>query len=474
MKITLYSIFTIALLLAIGCSTPKQHNNSINGVWKSIGYGKILEISDKKYRLFDITSISCTPFKKGNLSDFLPKYSVKNDTLTYQFGFEKYQYQRIDKLPQVCSLTSNKSKDPVYNFDVFATTFKENYEYFKLNNIDYEAFYKKHRSRINKNTSNAELYLVFEEMLSELHDNHGSIEPDEKVYEEPEKLQSSKEEIEEEQNNLKEYGDFGIANIVATNHLQKNLTKKSWLVSWGKFNDTIGYIQVKAMFLHADIQISDSLKKEKGIVDAYVETLNKLNEEEKVNAEISGIAKDLDIAFTDLSNTKSLILDIRFNGGGDDHVSLEILRRFNPKKIKVATKKAKNGNGYSSKVPIYLDASTNPYTKPVYILSSQQSASATDFLLLASLELKNIKRIGSRSNGAVSDALPKKLPNGWDFTLSNESYIDNKGKNYENIGISPNIELNYPLDRQTFFRSVADNLQKDKNDILKAIEELSK
>ena len=81
-------------------------------------------------------------------------------------------------------------------------------------------------------------------------------------------------------------------------------------------------------------------------------------------------------------------------------------------------------------------------------------------------------RIGSATQGALSTALEKKLPNGWSFSISNEIYMDNSGKSYENIGIPVQHELNYPRDRQTFFRQVASDLEGDKTEILAAIQKL--
>jgi len=68
--------------------------------------------------------------------------------------------------------------------------------------------------------------------------------------------------------------------------------------------------------------------------------------------------------------------------------------------------------------------------------------------------------------------LEKRLPNGWYFSLSNEVYLDNQGVCYESIGIPVDYELNYPNDRQTFFRSVAEDLEEDKRNVLKAIEDI--
>jgi C-terminal processing protease CtpA/Prc len=200
-----------------------------------------------------------------------------------------------------------------------------------------------------------------------------------------------------------------------------------------------------------------------------MEAFDRLNYEQQISEEIAGVSKLMDVIMQDLEETRHIIIDVRFNGGGQDAVALEILRRFNTDRRQIALKKVRHNNNYTIKTPIYLEAAKNPYTNPVYLLTSQQSASATDMLALSSMEFNNLKRIGSHTNGAISDALQKTLPNGWHYSLSNEVYTDNNDICYENIGVPVNYELNYPSNRQQFFRSVANDLEKDKENILNAI-----
>lgn len=236
--------------------------------------------------------------------------------------------------------------------------------------------------------------------------------------------------------------------------------------------NNIGYIQIKSMFLYADLSLNDSLIKENGFVPTYMDAFNELNFEQQIEKEVAGIRNFMDTVMKDLKETKFIIIDVRFNGGGQDVVALEVLRHFNTDRKQIASKKARHNDGFTKRTPIYLETSDNPYTKPVYLLTSQQSASATDMMALSSLELTQFKRIGSHTNGAISDALQKKLPNGWLFSLSNEIYTDKNDNYYENIGIPVDYELNYPQERQTFFRSVAEDLEKDKQSVLNAIRRL--
>ena len=73
-------------------------------------------------------------------------------------------------------------------------------------------------------------------------------------------------------------------------------------------------------------------------------------------------------------------------------------------------------------------------------------------MVLSSLTLDNVNRIGSHTEGVFSDVLDKALPNGWEFGLSNEVYLDANGVNYESIGIPPNIKLDYVKKLPTIFK----------------------
>ncbi len=123
-------------------------------------------------------------------------------------------------------------------------------------------------------------------------------------------------------------------------------------------------------------------------------------------------------------------------------------------------------------MPLFIEGTKNAYTKPVYVLTSQQTRSAAEAFSIATMPMHNVKRIGSPTSGGMSTALGKVLPNGWVFSISNEIYMDNQGTDYENVGIPVDFEKPYPKDRQTFFRSIVNDLETDKHNILHAIENL--
>ena len=175
----------------------------------------------------------------------------------------------------------------------------------------------------------------------------------------------------------------------------------------------------------------------------------------------------------DLSQMDAIVIDVRFNGGGQDAVSFEILSKFLSGSQQVAAQKLRYKDGFTPPLPLYIQGAENAYTGPVFVLTSPQTGSAAEAFAIATLAMPHVQRIGSATTGAMSTALEKRLPNGWAFSISNEVYMDTKGNPYENIGIFPDYDLEYARDRQTFFRAVEADLDADKKRILNAIKALS-
>ncbi|WP_442267603.1 S41 family peptidase [Tenacibaculum sp. ZS6-P6] len=468
-------IIVIILVTIFSCNKkPNQENFSVNGTWKSIGSGWVLQIIDStNYSFFDVTNISCLPSRKGSFRELQKSLTLKNDTLELKKGVITYKFTKSNQIELCKTQTDLKNKNPIYNFEVFAETVKEHYAFLELNNINWHNIYNQQKKKLTKRSTDVELYNVINETLEILNDNHAFLEATDEVYK---LLESKSEQIEEtESKQLPEYGDFQVAQMVAEHHLIQEMTKDSWLIQWGKMTDNIGFIQVKAMWLFADLNIPKQLINDIGYVDAYVRTFHKMYEGNYIEKEIAGISKQLDKIMKDLSEMESIVIDVRFNGGGQDAVSFEILSRFISKeKLQIATQQLRNGNELTNVLPLYIKGTKNAYNKPVYILTSQQTGSAAEAFSIATLAMDNTKRIGSKTSGAMSTALEKTLPNGWSFAISNEIYMDNNGKAYENIGIPVDYELNYPKDRQAFFRSIVNDLDIDKKNILKAISVLEK
>lgn len=466
--------FLFAVL--VSCVQSKEEPKTLNGIWKSLGSGWVLQIQDStEYTLYDVTQISCLQNRNSQLDEIIGNLSLDNDTLSWTKGVITYRFVKAEESLEPCTtpLTEVQKQNALFNFDVFAETVEEHYAFFELNQIQWDSLHSAQRNKVVQDSSEVNLYTVIDETLTLLNDNHAYLEVSDALYE---KLEADvEEESSDEENNLEtlpEYGDLQIAGMITQNYLQEEMTQDSKFIRWGKINDRLGYIQIMTMWLHANLDIPQALIDENGYVDAYVETFHQMYEGDYIDKEAKAVATVMEKAMNDLRSMDEIVLDVRFNGGGQDAVSFAILKHFVGEKTHIANQKLRYGSQFSPKLPLYIEGVSKPFLKPVYVLTSQQTGSAAEAFSIATLALPHCKRIGSATSGAMSTALEKTLPNGWAFSISNEIYMDLNDKIYENVGIPVDYDLKYPEDRQDFFRYVADDLESDKQNIFKAIESL--
>lgn len=161
----------------------------------------------------------------------------------------------------------------------------------------------------------------------------------------------------------------------------------------------------------------------------------------------------------ELQNTNAIIIDLRFNMGGFDFVSLEILKYFINTETTLFSKKAKILEGFTEPQNFSIDPADKTYNKPVFLLTSHQTGSAAEIFTLGSMKMKNIIRVGSNTKGIFSDVLKKKLPNGWTLNISNEVYQSDEGICYENVGIQSNKQIKYPKNAIFFIAKLKTRLR---------------
>jgi len=317
---------------------------------------------------------------------------LNNDTLTLVQGPFHYKFCRLVAMPQRCqNIDPSKTNNPLHNFEVFMQTVKENYAFIELNNINWNKLFKTQKEKFTSSTTEAELYLILEETYEKLNDNHAVLDAPDAIYDKLEKIAPE----EDTSDGLPEYGDFVIADMVTKNHLKEVMTKDSWLIDWGMLTDDIGYVQIKAMWLYVDLGMPKALIDSEGFVDAYGIAKVNLLESAYMEKEVAGVNKIMQQAMKDLYDTKSIVIDVRFNGGGQDVVSYAILEHFNSTKVQIATEQYRYGDHHTPPNSLYLEGQKNAYTKPVFVLTSPQSGSAAEMFALATAAMPHVKRIGS-------------------------------------------------------------------------------
>ena len=85
-------------------------------------------------------------------------------------------------------------------------------------------------------------------------------------------------------------------------------------------------------------------------------------------------------------------------------------------------------------------ANEAPYLDPFAVLTGSDSASAAESFVIAMNALPNVTLVGENTQGIFPYVLGKSLPNGWEFSLSNEIYTDFIGKNYEAVVVPLNVD----------------------------------
>jgi hypothetical protein len=462
------SILIILLsILIISCTTDNKQNQAINlkGNWEYNGFGKGITINDSIVKSYHISSIGNVPLSGNSVKDYFDYYTVdtiSNDVILLKDGVKTFKLLRSTKDFDE-KVNTKINKDPVYNFEVLWNTFNEQYCYFKERNIDWDNIYKKYVSQVKEDAKPLELYLIFEKMLGEINDGHISINvPDEIEDAYESQLTENTVNVEEDVS-----GEFikKIKNEIVEKYLKNvNLYNRGDL-KWGMINEDIAYIQTSNMIGWANYNIADSLPR-KQFWKEWWGHLNKADNHHDDAA--NGTRFIMDSIVNSIGNVKACIIDLRFNGGGFDDVSVEILNHFVNTKTEICTKKVRFEDGFTEKQTMALTPSENNFKGKLYILTSSQTASAAELLVLGSKEILNSKLIGSTTEGVFSDILHKKLPNGWTYGLSNMVYESLEGVSYEEIGIKPDYELNYPVKSKDFYEHLYEDV-KDGDDAIEAV-----
>ena len=467
MKISSFLLVLVSITICFSFNSEKKQE--FKGLWKSIGYGRILDVGENQVKVYDVNTVSCIPYYyPEKIDEFLVENTPKlshSDTMIVHKGITTYKYYRINKLPKICSGEPYNSS-PIFNFDSYWETFKHYYPYFEERGMDWDNIKKKYRPKINDKTTELELLIILDNIHKELNDDHTNFTwvPNklEKEYE-----QSLKGDSNEKPINIDSLWSSGMVKTA-----DRVLTKVNYYndngVIWGVTDNNLGYIQINRMWGFADYGISSSLKGDK-FWNKYEKKAKKSKNSYHDNNN-EGIKKLMGTILKNFEGTDGVIIDIRFNRGGSDAIALNFLSYFNDSSKTAFSKKAKMGDSFTKTQSIKLESKPNAYTKKVVLLTSHETCSAAEIFALASLSLPHVTRIGNNTSGHFSDAITKATPNGWTFRMSMEVYLDQQKKNYEVIGIPPDIKT------ESTSKALFENLLENKTDaaMIKAIEILRK
>ncbi|RYD34700.1 MAG: S41 family peptidase [Verrucomicrobiaceae bacterium] len=161
-------------------------------------------------------------------------------------------------------------------------------------------------------------------------------------------------------------------------------------------------------------------------------------------------AKEMEVSLDDLEDAgmKSLILDLRGNGGGDLHETVKILGLFVPPDTTVVTTRSRNAPEEPLKTP---ERQRRKREYPMVVLIDRMSASASELTAGALQDLKRATVIGELSfgKGSVQHIIP--LGQGTAMRLTVATYHTPSGRTPHRTGITPDVPVTLAdADRDNF------------------------
>jgi hypothetical protein len=350
-------------------------------------------------------------------------------------GITRYGYERLGSLPERCAPGDFTSvADPVLNFWVMWHAIHENYAFFELRGVDWNAVHAKYRPRVRASMNEDALFELFRTVLTELNDMHVELKAGERTFftngpvEELKAVWLANQGGRTWEETQQAY-QAAVRRFIREETLHgKARDGAEGTITWGWAAPGIGYINVAAMYLEP------SAKPDGSFGEPY-----------PLEKEISLVDEAMRKALADLKSAKAMIVDARFNDGGADAFGLRIMSYLTDQRFLAFTKQAMLGTGRTEPQSVYVEPSGGPaYLGPVYFLQSGSTISAAEIFTLAMKAHPRTTTLGSRTYGLLSDVLSKRLPNGWRVGLSNEIYTAADGELYEGRGIPPEIAVPVP------------------------------
>jgi CubicO group peptidase (beta-lactamase class C family) len=400
-------------------SAPDSASRSLDGVWRSDGYGYVVEIDGATTTLYEETSVSCLPVPEVGEDRPLEVTSKSEGTaqLTLSGRVGSITLNRIDRLPETSQLTLER--DPVHAFDIFAATFTEHYPFFENRRVDWPLTAQTHRVQVSSSTTDEQLASIFADMIGPLGDAHTNIVLGDTIAFQAGRPGSA----------IASYEEFlpFLERAVASTNRYLGVALTTWgndLISYADLPDGVGYLRIVAF-------------------DGYSET-GRIDDD---RAELTNALHEI-FASDRVNKLKGLIIDLRINGGGSDELALHLAGHLTNVAYPAYAKQARNDAGDSKRFTPAQVINVQPspggrFGGPIVLLTASLTISAAETFTQATLNRQPSPiRIGENTQGVFSDVLQRHLPGSTvTFGLPNEDFVTEHGVSFDRIGIPPDVRI---------------------------------
>jgi carboxyl-terminal processing protease len=153
----------------------------------------------------------------------------------------------------------------------------------------------------------------------------------------------------------------------------------------------------------------------------------------------------IDNVLAQFKDKDAIIIDVRWNGGGNSLNAETIASRFADKKRLACRQRSKNGpgeNDFSDWTDWYIEPKGSfQFTKPVVVLTSRLTSSSAEDFVMYMRELPNVVIVGDTTGGGTGNPIMRELPNGWNFRLSTAYAETADNRLVDGIGIIPDVAV---------------------------------
>jgi len=311
---------------------------------------------------------------------------------------------------------AQRSSDPISNFNEFCEVFHQNYASFQEKNINWSGVCAEYSKRVSKQTTDEELFEIFSAMLKPLNDAHVSL----KSKELDNAFSASREST-----IMKELKDIQGKNRKPTFNQMIQSTLESY--KFGPIKTLGPKFRDEQLFAYSHNETTGYLRFYRSFSTLAI-------------MKGSSLQKQLSMIFENFYDKEAVIIDVRFNIGGDDKFSQTVMGMLVDQPTIGFYKQTRSNGEFGKMIPKMIEPGTSKaYKGKIILLTNDRTVSAADVLALMCSTHPRAIIIGERSNGSYSDLYHKKLPNGWKVTLSNQRYLSSDQKNYEGVGTPVNI-----------------------------------
>ena len=161
-----------------------------------------------------------------------------------------------------------------------------------------------------------------------------------------------------------------------------------------------------------------------------------------------GLPEAFDLALEQLADTHGSVIDLRFNGGGDELLARAVAGRFLAEPVVYSKNRYRSGPEHDDLGPL-LERVCEPrgpwrYAAPIVVLWGRRTMSSAESFALMLAQVPDATTMGDFSAGSSANRRRLELAGGIRVNLPRWLDLDPLGNPIEHVGIAPEVVLDFP------------------------------